>query len=88
MEIVKLRGKLMPLYEYICNTCRNSFEKLRQFSQIDEPAPCPDCGSDSERQLSVFMSFSTDSSGQTSAIAGGGGCCGGGGAACACATTV
>ena len=78
----------MPLYEYTCGTCSNTFEKLRLFDQMDDPAPCPDCGSESRRQLSVFMSFSTDESGQTTAVAGGGGCCGGGGAGCACAATV
>jgi putative FmdB family regulatory protein len=75
----------MPLYEYTCETCLNTFEKLRSFDAIDDPAPCPDCGSNSKRQLSVFMSFSTDAIGQTTAVAGGGGgCCGGGGAGCAC----
>ena len=79
----------MPLYEYTCGTCKNRFEKLRSFSEMDEPAPCPDCGSESRRQLSVFMLFSTDASGQTTPVAGGGGgCCGGGGAGCACSMTV
>ena len=78
----------MPIYEYACTICSNVFEKLRPMSQMDEPANCPDCGSDARRQLSVFLSFSTASDGQTSAIAGGGGCCGGGaGAGCACAAS-
>jgi putative FmdB family regulatory protein len=59
----------MPLYEYTCGTCLNRFEKLRSFSQMDDPTPCPDCGSESRRQLSVFMSFSTDASGQTTPAA-------------------
>ncbi len=76
----------MPIYEYTCQVCTCAFERLRPFGQMDDPAPCPDCGSESERQLSLFMSFSRSSSGETSAIAGGGGCCGGGGGgACACA---
>ena len=61
----------MPLYEYTCGTCLNRFEKLRSFSQMDDPTPCPDCGSESRRQLSVFMSFSTDANGQTTPVAGG-----------------
>lgn len=78
----------MPIYEYTCTICSNSFQKLRPMSEVNEPAHCPDCGSDSQRQLSVFMSFSTSPEGQTSAIAGGGGCCGGGsGAGCACASS-
>ena len=78
----------MPIYEYACTICSNVFEKLRPMSRMDEPANCPDCGSDSKRQLSVFLSFSTGADGQTSAIAGGGGCCGGNtGAGCACAAS-
>ena len=74
----------MPLYEYTCQVCLNTFEKLRPISQMDDDAPCTDCGSDSSRQLSVFASFSVDSSGEMSAVAGGGGCCGGAGGGCAC----
>ena len=75
----------MPLYEYACAICLNRFEKLRPMSEMDEPTPCPDCGADSRRQLSVFMSFAAGADGQKTAIAGGG-CCGGGGAGCACSS--
>jgi putative FmdB family regulatory protein len=75
----------MPLYEYACPVCSNRFERLRPMSQMNDATHCPDCGSDSKRQLSVFASFSVGANGQTRAIAGGGGCCGGsGGGACAC----
>jgi len=77
----------MPLYEYMCQVCSNTFEKLRPVSQMDDAAPCTDCGSGSQRQLSVFMSFSTGSDGETSAVSGGG-CCGGSGAGCACSMSV
>jgi len=77
----------MPLYEYTCTMCKNAFERLRSISRMDDDASCPDCGNASERRLSVFMSFSTGSSGETSAIAGGGGCCGSGGEGCACAAS-
>ena len=77
----------MPLYEYTCQICLNTFERLRPMSQMDDDANCPDCGGASKKQLSVFASFSTNGEGEVSAIAGGGGgCCGGGaGAGCACA---
>ena len=79
----------MPLYEYTCEICSNTFEKLRSMSAMDDAAPCPDCGSNSHRQLSVFASFSAGANGETQAIAGGGGgCCGGGGAGCACSMAV
>ena len=75
----------MPIYEYTCVTCRSRFEKLRSMSRMDEPAPCPDCGSESMRELSVFAAFSSSGGGQATAVAGAGGCCGGGGGGCACA---
>lgn len=76
----------MPIYEYTCVTCANRFEKRRSMSQMDTPAPCPDCGSESRREFSVFAAFSTGANGQPSAVAGAGGCCGGGsGGGCACA---
>jgi len=31
----------MPLYEYKCPKCGFRFEKLVQFSKMDEPQPCP-----------------------------------------------
>ena len=68
-----------------CSRCQGS-----RSEPGTSPTPCPDCASESKRQLSVFASFSTSASGETSAIAGGGGgCCGGaGGGACACSMTV
>ena len=76
----------MPIYEYTCTVCSNRFEKLKPFSKMNEPTTCPDCGGPSKKQLSVFLSLSTDSSGRTTAVAGGGGgCCGGGSGGCACA---
>ena len=76
----------MPIYEYTCTLCDNRFDRLRSMSQMDAEAPCPDCGSESERQLSVFAAFSSGSDGQMSAVAGAGGGCGGcGPGGCACA---
>ena len=75
----------MPIYEYVCNTCGHTFDKLRPMSRMDDDAPCPICESDSERKLSVFAAFSSDASGMSGAVAGMGGCggCGPGGCACA-----
>ena len=66
----------MPLYEYACPVCSTTFDCLRPYSRMDDEAPCPECGSESERQLSVFASFSAGSDGETHAIAGGGVGCG------------
>jgi putative FmdB family regulatory protein len=47
----------MPIYEYVCKACGNSFEDLRMVSEADEPAVCPKCGkSGATRKPSVFAS--------------------------------
>ena len=41
----------MPVYEYVCNDCHKSFEKVLTISEHeDEPAVCPDCGSKNVEQ--------------------------------------
>ena len=45
----------MPLYEYQCRRCGNSFEKLRRMQDADAELQCPDCRSEEvERQFSTF----------------------------------
>ena len=34
----------MPIYEYVCKSCRKKFEVLRKISDIS-PVTCPKCGS-------------------------------------------
>ena len=46
----------MPIYEYWCASCNTEFEQLRPMSQASEPAPCPTCGTASEKLPSVFAS--------------------------------
>ncbi len=77
----------MPLYEYVCTTCRNRFEKLRPMESAGEDANCPDCGSPAPRALSVFASFSRSEGGEMQAF-GGGGCAGCGGGSCASCAAV
>jgi putative FmdB family regulatory protein len=44
----------MPLYEYFCDTCRSSFEKLISFSANDAVVQvCPRCGEHARRILSA-----------------------------------
>ena len=78
----------MPIYEYSCSVCDHLFERLRPMSRMDDEAPCPQCDSESRRQLSVFSAFSNGGNGEVSAIAGGGGCGGCGPGGCACSMTV
>ena len=78
----------MPVYEYVCTTCKNRFDKLRPMAEMDNEASCPDCGGDSSRALSVFAAFMTDGYGNSHASfnlgSGEGLACGSGGA-CSCA---
>ncbi|MBI2992122.1 MAG: zinc ribbon domain-containing protein [Deltaproteobacteria bacterium] len=69
----------MPIYEYRCRHCDNSFEELVLSSR--EAAACPSCASpEVERQLSVFSSPGD----RPAESAAGGGCggCGPGGCDC------
>ena len=52
----------MPLYEYYCQNCGTSFEKLTSISRADDLQVCPNCASEETgRQLSSFA-FSGGSS--------------------------
>ena len=45
----------MPLYEYVCQQCGQTFEKLVSMSKADDPQSCPGCaGVESRRKLSSF----------------------------------
>jgi putative FmdB family regulatory protein len=44
----------MPIYEYVCDGCRNAFEELRNASD-ESRVTCPSCGSSEvTRRLSSF----------------------------------
>lgn len=73
----------VPIYDYACATCDETFEEL---SRSDAPAPpCPTCGDDdTQRLLSTFLtpniaggqrSYQVDIGSKMSSL----GCCGGGG---------
>jgi putative FmdB family regulatory protein len=68
----------MPIYEYVCAACEESFE--RYVRAWGEPVACPACRSENvQKQLS---SFAFAGSGDARP-AGGGGCgCGRGGCGC------
>jgi putative FmdB family regulatory protein len=70
----------MPIYEYVCNSCKHKFEKMRPFSKANEGADCPRCQSKAERIISVCYSKSADSHGSTQPLGGGSSCasCGSG----------
>lgn len=46
----------MPIFDYVCITCGNSFEKLQKSATASLPE-CPTCGSaEVEMKLSTFSS--------------------------------
>jgi putative FmdB family regulatory protein len=68
----------MPIYEYLCKTCKKEFELLRPMSATDLP-PCPDCGGgEVARRLSLFLKNTPG----VKSGGGGGSCCSGGGCTC------
>jgi putative FmdB family regulatory protein len=73
----------MPLYEFKCRECDDTFEVRRPMSEAGDPATCPEGHEGAVRLLSVFASVGT--SGATApapATRPTGHGCGGG---CACA---
>ena len=71
----------MPIYEYICDSCNEHFEKIVINKQ--QEITCPKCSSKKATiQLSVFATAGSGSSTPSGGFSGGGGgCCGGG---CSC----
>jgi putative FmdB family regulatory protein len=65
----------MPLYEYQCQHCRESFEKIVRFYEAEQLPTCPNCGStDTRKKISAAAALGGSSSGSS-----GGGCGSGGG---------
>jgi len=53
----------MPFYDFACSQCSKEFTVRRKFAEMDDPAPCPECGSDdTKRQISIFYATNTGSS--------------------------
>jgi putative FmdB family regulatory protein len=64
----------MPLYEYRCRACGDTFDRLRPAAAADDPVECPTGHDDTVRLLSLFSAPSTARSESGTAT----GCCGGG----------
>jgi putative FmdB family regulatory protein len=71
----------VPLYEFRCKTCDDTFEVRRPMSEAGEPATCPDGHEGAVRLLSVFASVGGGAAPAPAAAPMTGGGCGG---ACAC----
>ncbi|MBM3946087.1 MAG: zinc ribbon domain-containing protein [SAR202 cluster bacterium] len=75
----------MPLYAYICPSCKRDFELFRAMSQSSQGARCPECQGEARRVLSVFAAFTSSPGGESAPIAGAGGCACAAGGNCGCA---
>jgi putative FmdB family regulatory protein len=50
----------VPIYEYRCRTCGDSFEKLMRRGSDEQPA-CPSCGqADTDRLISAIARLSRE----------------------------
>jgi putative FmdB family regulatory protein len=76
----------MPIYEYRCESCSETFEVLTRFAERDTTQECPACESTKTRVLVSSFAFGGGESLQSLDLGGekatgGGGCCGG---SCGC----
>ena len=54
----------MPIYEYSCNSCKESFSLLQNVGATEKDTTCPKCGSHSvKKNLSLFSCACTIDSG-------------------------
>lgn len=65
----------MPMYEYRCRSCGDTFTESRPMAESGEPAFCPDGHDDTVKLLSVAGAGISTGEADPGA---GGGCCGGG----------
>ena len=57
----------MPLFEFECNNCNNSFEDLVRFNNEIEDVICPYCGNSStKKKISAFATKLSVNSGYSS----------------------
>jgi putative FmdB family regulatory protein len=53
----------MPLFEFVCSKCNQTFEELVRSANAIEDVLCPSCGSSEiNKKISMFASKSTGSS--------------------------
>ena len=72
----------MPIYEYVCGTCKYKFDKLQPMGAPD--ADCSRCGQPAKRAISLFAAVTSGDDGELSSVAGMGGCPACVGGSCGC----
>ena len=69
----------MPLYDYRCRECGDTFELRRPMAESDAPAECPAGHVNTVKLLPLVAVGGRGGAGPAPAPSGGGGCWGGGG---------
>ena len=56
----------MPLYEYRCKSCGQTFEKMMRWSEAERVQVCPSCQSQNTQKKVSIVASSSSSMGMTS----------------------
>ena len=62
----------MPIYEYACKTCNETFSLLQRVGSSEKDSRCPKCGSDEVRKKISSFSCSCSGSDFSSSVPSGG----------------
>jgi len=77
----------MAVYDYLCKSCKATFQVRKPMAEANTAESCPECQSqDTQRLISLVAIFSNSSDGQKRAVAAGPSCAGCGLAATGCST--
>ena len=50
----------MPVYDYVCNDCHKTFEKILTLSEHEQTVTCPHCGSKNvEQEAAEFFAVTS-----------------------------
>lgn len=58
----------MPIYEYTCGNCEESFDKIVRFSEADQIPACPTCGEKETRKKISAGAVIGGASGSSSSV--------------------
>jgi putative FmdB family regulatory protein len=73
----------MPVYEYYCRDCEQTFELLRPIVKAEDSASCPEGHTGASRTITLFATIGRGAEQPFAAMPVGGGCaCGSGGCGC------